>query len=121
VYKQTLCIRKYTVMELGLINVKIQINSLYCGLALSKLHLPEKCVLMGIIRDNKVILASAEPTICCGDELLALAFNSAHLPALKAALKKTHPIYYSFNECLLNNSTYPVRSLFNSCYKDGFK
>jgi NhaP-type Na+/H+ and K+/H+ antiporter len=108
-------------MALGLISVKIQINSSYCGIALSSLHLPEKCFLIGLVRDNQVILANQEPTICCGDEVLAIALNSPQVPALKFALNKTHSIYYSFNECLLNNSTYPVRSLFDSCYKDGFK
>ncbi|MFH7028474.1 MAG: hypothetical protein ACHBN1_24560 [Heteroscytonema crispum UTEX LB 1556] len=108
-------------MALGLISVKIQINSCCCGVALSSLHLPESCFVMGLIRDNHVILASKKPTICCGDDVLAIALKSAEIPALKFALNKTHPVYYSFNECLLNNSTYPVRSLFNSCYKDGFK
>lgn len=66
--------------------------------------------MIGIVRGNQVISASAEVTIYCGDELLCLTLNLAQLPALKFALEKTHPIYYSFNECLLNNSTIPVRS-----------
>ncbi|WP_414575547.1 hypothetical protein [Anabaena sp. CCY 9402-a] len=108
-------------MALGLISLKVQINNCWCGVAVSNLHLPANCFLIGLVRGNKVISASAEPTIFCGDELLGLTLNSAQVPELKFVLQKTHPIYYSFNECLLNNSNIPVRSLKNSCCKDGYK
>jgi hypothetical protein len=101
-------------MALGLTSVKIRINSCYCGIALSHLKLPQSCFLLGILRGECIILASAEPTIYCGDNLLGIALNSVQMPALKFVLQKTHPIYYSFDECLLdsrlNNLTYPVRS-----------
>ncbi|WP_051036598.1 TrkA C-terminal domain-containing protein [Calothrix sp. PCC 6303] len=112
-------------MALDLTSVKIQINSCYCGMALSHLKLPPNCFLLGIVRGVHIILASEEATIHCGDDLLGVALSSAQMPALKFILQKTHPIYYSFNECLLdntlNNSTYPARSFNNSCYKDGYK
>lgn len=108
-------------MALGLTSVKIQINNCWCGLALSNLKLPLNCFLLGLVRGNQVISASAEPTIYCGDELLGLTMNSDQVAALKFLLQKTHPIYYSFDECLLNNSNIPVRSLKNSCCKDGYK
>lgn len=108
-------------MALGLITVKVQINNCWCGVALSNLQLLPNCFLIGLVRGDQVILASAEPTICCGDELLALTLNLAQVPALKFLLQKTHPIYYSCVECSLNNSTIPIRSSQNSCCKDGYK
>jgi hypothetical protein len=60
------------------------------------------------------VLASAEPTIHYGDDLLGISLNSAQITEFKFTLQKTHPIYYSFDECLLNNqlnnSTIHVRS-----------
>ncbi|HIK07958.1 MAG TPA: TrkA C-terminal domain-containing protein [Trichormus sp. M33_DOE_039] len=97
-------------MALGLISVKIQINNCWCGLSLNNVKLPPNCFLIGIVREDQVISASTEPTIYCGDELLGLTMNSAQVPALKFLLQKTHPIYYSFDECLLNKLNIPVRS-----------
>ncbi len=90
-------------MALALISEKIQINSCYCGVTLSSLRLPEKCLLIGLVRGNQVILASTDITIFYGDEILSIALNSSQLPALKYTWNKTHPVYYSFNECLLDN------------------
>ncbi|PAX53045.1 TrkA C-terminal domain-containing protein [Brunnivagina elsteri] len=105
-------------MSLGLTTVKIQLNSSFCGISVNNLQLPESCFLLAIVRMNHIILASAEPEIWCGDDLLAVALNLGQLPALNIILKQTHPIYYSFNECFLNHSTYLTGRLINSCYKD---
>jgi Trk K+ transport system NAD-binding subunit len=93
-------------MALGLISEKISSNSCHCGIALSSLKLPEKCFALGIIRNNEIILASADPTIWYGDEILAVALNSATIPMLKFVLKKTHPVHYSCTECPINNLPY---------------
>jgi hypothetical protein len=81
-------------MELGLTSEKIQINSCYCDITLTSIQLPQNCFVLGIVRENQIILASAEPTIWCGDYVLALAFSSALFPALKFTLNKRHPVYY---------------------------
>jgi Trk K+ transport system NAD-binding subunit len=101
-------------MALGLVRIKVPVNSCYCGMSLNDLKLPKSCFLVGLIRGDRIILASAEPTIHYEDDLLGISLNSAQITELKFTLQKTHPIYYSFDECLLNNqlnnSTIPVRS-----------
>jgi Trk K+ transport system NAD-binding subunit len=92
-------------MALGLINVKILSNSYHCGRALTSLSLPESCIFLGIVRNNQVILASAEPIIWHGDYVLAVALNSASVPLLNFVLNKKHPVRYSAKECFLKNST----------------
>ena len=49
------------------IQVQIQFNSCYCGIALTSIQLPVDCIFLGIVRAGRIILASAEPTIYCGD------------------------------------------------------
>ncbi|OKH57967.1 TrkA C-terminal domain-containing protein [Scytonema sp. HK-05] len=92
-------------MALGLTSVKITLNSCHCGMVLTTLQLPEKCLVMGIVRDNLLILASAEPIIWYGDYVLAIALSQALVPALKVALNKKHPIHYSHKECFIKNLT----------------
>jgi Trk K+ transport system NAD-binding subunit len=99
-------------MALGLISVKIPFNSCHSGIALTSLQLPEKCFVLGIVRDNQLILASAEPIIWCGDYVLAIALSQALVPALKVALNKNHPIHYSHKECFIKNSTIMYQELF---------
>lgn len=81
--------------EPNLVGVTIQENSVYCGLDLSRIQLPENCVVVGLMRKEYLILAGNEPTIQYGDYLLALALNPALVPALKMLLRKTHPVYWS--------------------------
>jgi Trk K+ transport system NAD-binding subunit len=90
-------------MALGLLSVKIQNNNCFCGVSLNKLNLPKNCFLLGLVRESQIILASSEPTIYCGDELLAMTLSSTLIPALKCVLLQTHPIYYSLNDCFVNN------------------
>jgi NhaP-type Na+/H+ and K+/H+ antiporter len=90
-------------MGLALISAKVQINSCYFGMILSSVHLPKDCLLLGLVRNKQILLASTETTIFCGDEIVGIALNSSQLPALKYTLNKTHPVYYSFNDFLLNN------------------
>ncbi|MBW4429306.1 MAG: hypothetical protein KME50_34155 [Nostoc desertorum CM1-VF14] len=92
-------------MALGLISVKILSNICYCGKALTSLSLPESCIILGIVRNNQVILASAEPIIWYGDYILAVALNSASVPMLNFVLNKKHPVHYLPKECFINNST----------------
>ena len=92
-------------MALGLISVKILSNRCYCGKALTSLSLPESCIVLGVIRNNQVILESAEPIIWYGDYILAVALNSASVPLLNFVLNKKHPVSYSAKECFIKNST----------------
>jgi NhaP-type Na+/H+ and K+/H+ antiporter len=105
-------------MSLGLTTVKIQANSYFCGMLLNKLQLPESCFVLAIVRKNRIVLASEEPEIWCGDDLITVSLNLGQIPALNNILKQTHPIYYSFDECFLDHSSYPIGSFINSCYKD---
>ncbi|MDM9381654.1 hypothetical protein QUB80_13175 [Chlorogloeopsis sp. ULAP01] len=81
-------------MALGLISVKIWGNSCHCGKALTSLNLPNECVIIGVVRDTEVILVNAEPIICNGDYILAVALNPALVPMLKVTLNKRYPSYY---------------------------
>ncbi|AFY32014.1 TrkA C-terminal domain-containing protein [Calothrix sp. PCC 7507] len=91
--------QKFT--EPNLLSVFIQPNSIYCGNNLAEIKLPEKCHLLGVSRDGNVILGKDNPTIYSGDYILAIAINPMMIPTLKVTLKKTHPLYYSPNNCLL--------------------
>ncbi|WP_414528045.1 hypothetical protein [Nodularia chucula] len=108
-------------MALGLKTAKITSNSCHCGIALTSLKLPKKCFALGIIRDNQIILSSAEPIIWCEDDILAVALSAASVPELKFALNKRHPVHYSSQECPIKNLNTSDREPFNSCYKDGYK
>lgn len=83
------------------VGVLILADSIYCGVSLTDIQLPEKCSLQGLVRDNEFISVKDNPSIYPGDYLLAIAIYPMMLPALKVTLKKTHPVYYSFNDCLL--------------------
>ncbi|MBW4559361.1 MAG: TrkA C-terminal domain-containing protein [Trichormus sp. ATA11-4-KO1] len=91
-------------MASSLISANITSNSCYCGIPLNSLKLPEKCFVIGLIRDNQVILASTEPTIWYGDVILTVALSASLVPMLKLVIHKTHPVHYSSQECLINNS-----------------
>jgi hypothetical protein len=92
----------------SLIGVFVQPNSSLCGLDFSDIQLPEKCAFLGILREGKVIPATDNPTIYPEDYILAVAIHPMMTPALKVTLKKTHPVYYSLNTCLLEAK--PVRN-----------
>ncbi|MBE9007297.1 hypothetical protein IQ259_20050 [Fortiea sp. LEGE XX443] len=91
-------------MDIALTSVKISINSCHCGIVISRLQLPDKCFIIGIIRNNQVISANTETLIFCEDYVLATALNPALIPALKLVLNKKHPIHYSHPECLIKNT-----------------
>ncbi|NJK73203.1 MAG: potassium transporter TrkA [Oscillatoriales cyanobacterium RU_3_3] len=78
-----------------LIQIPIQFNSIYCGIALNSIELPHSCYCLGLTRDNKLILASDRPKIYCEDTILAVALNSAIAPELASILKKTHPVLWT--------------------------
>ncbi|MGF1988074.1 MAG: TrkA C-terminal domain-containing protein [Nostoc sp. ZfuVER08] len=88
-------------LEPSLFGVLIQANSIYCGICLTEIELPEKCTFLGILRDSKVISVSDNPIIYAGDYILAIAIHPMMVPALKVTLKKIHSLYYSLNNCLL--------------------
>jgi|GEM_PF-6464819 hypothetical protein len=43
--------------EPKLIQVPIQFNSSYCGIALSAIQLPDNCYCLGLTRENRLIIA----------------------------------------------------------------
>ncbi len=93
-----------SVVEPRLFGVLIQPNSIYCGIHLHEIQLPEKCNFLGILREEQVIPAQENPEIYSGDFILAIARHPMMVPALKVTLKKIHPVYYSLNTCLLQSN-----------------
>ncbi|MEH1926615.1 MAG: TrkA C-terminal domain-containing protein [Nostoc sp.] len=88
-------------LEPSLFGVLIQVNSVYCGIHLTEIQLPDQCVFLGILRESQVIYATDNPAIFAGDYILAIAIHPMMVPALKVTLKKIHSVYYSLNSCLL--------------------
>ncbi|MBD2507028.1 TrkA C-terminal domain-containing protein [Nostoc muscorum FACHB-395] len=88
-------------LEPSLLGVLIQANSVYCGIHLTEIQLPNQCAFLGILRQNQVLSTIDNPTIFAGDYILAIATNQMMIPALKVTLKKIHSVYYSLNSCLL--------------------
>lgn len=123
VLHNTIRVKKYFVLknkkalEPSLFGVFIEDNSVYCGIDLSDIKLPDKCVFLGILRETKVISATDNPSIFAGDYILAIATHPMMIPALKVTLKKIHSVYYSLNSCLLEAR--PTDSQFvNSDYSE---
>jgi Trk K+ transport system NAD-binding subunit len=83
--------------------ILIQPNSIYCGISLDKIELPEQCALMGILRQGKIIPSEVKPSIYAGDYILAIAIHPMMVPALKVTLKKTHRVYHSLDDCPLDS------------------
>ena len=84
--KNTLVFQAAQVIQLNnscakpqLVQVPIKFTSCYCGVALPTIKLPNNCIFLGLVRAGQMIIASAEPTIFCGDEILALALKPAIL------------------------------------------
>lgn len=94
-----MCAKK--IIEPALFGIIIQSNSSHCGLQLSAVQIPEWCELLGLLRQEQIISASENPSIYVGDIVLAIALHPMFAPALKVALKRSHPVYYSLNDCLL--------------------
>nr|WP_199350029.1 TrkA C-terminal domain-containing protein [Nostoc flagelliforme] len=92
-----------SLIEPSLFGVLIQLNSIYCGINLNEIQLPEKCSFLGILREDKVISAQENPEIYSGDYILAIAIHSMMVTALKVTLKRIHSVYYSLNTCLLES------------------
>lgn len=90
-----------SVIEPALFGVIVQMNSSHCGLQTSAIQVPEQCAILGLLRQEQIILASEDPAIFVGDVILAIALHPMLVPAFKVALKRSHPIYYSLNDCLL--------------------
>nr|WP_230968589.1 TrkA C-terminal domain-containing protein [Nostoc sp. WHI] len=88
-------------LEPSLFGVLIQANSVYCGIYLTEIQLPEQCVFLGILRESQVISVRDNSTVFAGDYILAVATDPIMIPALKVTLKKIHSLYYSLNNCLL--------------------
>lgn len=74
----------------ALLGITIQFNSSYCGLQLSAIKIPERCALLGLVRQEQIIPMSENPTIVVGDFILAIALHPMFAPALKVALRQAH-------------------------------
>jgi len=70
--------------------IRIQFNSLHCGQCLSAVQnaLPAPCHILGLIRDNKVIVMAENPTLLDQDVLIVLSLDSSLMPLLKVHPKK---------------------------------
>ncbi|MEH2433993.1 MAG: TrkA C-terminal domain-containing protein [Nostoc sp.] len=99
------------VLEPSLFGVLIEANSVYCGIHLTEIKLPDQCVFLGILRESQVISATDNPSIFAGDYILAIATHPIMVPALKVTLKKIHSVYYSLNSCLLEARPIASRSV----------
>lgn len=100
-------------LEPSLFGVLIQVNSIYCGIHLTEIQLPEKCAFLGILRGSQVISVKDNPIIYAGDYILAIAIHPMMVPALKVTLKKIHSLYYSLNNCLLESRPTDKQSLYS--------
>ncbi|MEH2227268.1 TrkA C-terminal domain-containing protein [Nostoc sp.] len=104
-------------LEPNLFGVLIQENSIYCGIHLTEIQLPDKCAFLGILRESQIIYATDNPIIFAGDYILAIATHCMMVPALKVTIKKIHSLYYSLNSCLLEARLTDSQSV-NSDYSD---
>ncbi len=91
------------IIKPALVGVIVPFNSSHCSLRLSTIQLPERCALLGLLRQEQIIPASENPSIFVGDIVLAIALHPMFVPALKVALKRSHSVYYSLNDCSLVN------------------
>jgi len=124
--KKCFVLENKKVLDPSLLGVFIEDNSVYCGLHLAEIQLPERCIFVGILRESQVISATDNPTIFAGDYVLAIATHPMMVPALKVTLKKIHSVYYSLNYCLLearpvdrqsvNSDDSDLTTSFNSTY-----
>lgn len=86
----------------SLVCVAIEFNSIYCGKSLSEIQLPDKCALLGCLRNGEILSTSANPPINAGDYILAVALHSMMLSELEFALKQSCPAYYSLIDCSID-------------------
>lgn len=68
---------------------KIQFNSIYCGISLEEIRLPKQCYLLGLVRQNEMILTCDNPIVQEQDLLLAVAIDPSLSPELEVCLKQT--------------------------------
>jgi Trk K+ transport system NAD-binding subunit len=71
-----------------LVQVWIQPHNRNCGHSISELYLPQQCKVMGLIRQEEIILANEDPVICSNDFVVAVAVNPMFLPELKVCLEQ---------------------------------
>ncbi|MEH1773948.1 MAG: potassium transporter TrkA [Nostoc sp.] len=124
--KKYFVLKNKSILEPSLFGVLIQANSVYCGIHLTDIQLPDQCAFLGILRESKVISAIDNPSIFAEDYILAIATHPMMVPALKVTLKKIHSVYYSLNSCLLearptasqsvNSDDLDLSSSFNTTY-----
>ena len=103
-----MCEEKYTSVKESanpsLFAVRVEFNSIYCGRHLSDVKIPDKCVVLGFLRNGEVIPTSENPWVEIGDYILAMVLHPMMVPELKFVLKKACPTYYSLIECSLKYS-----------------
>ncbi|MGB3189965.1 MAG: TrkA C-terminal domain-containing protein [Limnoraphis sp.] len=57
------------------VSIRVSSNSCYCGTQLRDIVLPEECEMLGLFRENHIILANNNPQIQPNDILLDVAIN----------------------------------------------
>ncbi|WP_413165904.1 TrkA C-terminal domain-containing protein [Capilliphycus salinus ALCB114379] len=74
------------------VSIRVSSNSCYCGTPLRDILLPEECEMLGLFRENHIILANNNPPIQPNDILLAIAINPMSAPELKVFLNRLKPL-----------------------------
>ncbi len=85
----------------SLLEVKVSLNSIYCGKYLADIQIPRKCVVLGCLKNEEFIPISQNPLINIGDYILAMTLHPMMVPEFKFILNKACPVYYSLNDCPL--------------------
>lgn len=79
--------------EPKILTIRIQPFSYHCGRSLQSIPLPDSCHLLGIVRQENVILADSNPVIAEQDFVIAVAINSMFAPALMVCLKQSKSMH----------------------------
>ncbi len=75
-----------------LFSVLMTTDSIYCGMSLAEIKLPQKCSLLGLVKEGQVITVKDNPVIHPGDCILATVTHPMMLPVLEVILKRIHSV-----------------------------
>ncbi|MEA5451104.1 TrkA C-terminal domain-containing protein [Leptolyngbya sp. CCNP1308] len=67
---------------------QVYFNSAFLGAKLSEVTLPERCFLLGLVRENQVYSLADNPEILEKDWLVAVALDEALMPELDLCLRQ---------------------------------
>jgi len=69
-------------------------NSQYIGKPIDSIPVPDCCAILGLVRQDNLILAASNPVIEEEDYLIAVAMNPQILPELKHCLNRTQQLHW---------------------------